>query len=78
MTETEYPIATIFQLRRAIDAAAVIVTQVRFGTSEKWVRISKADARSLIKGVSNSTTPEQMEIYSGQFGSIIGSTVYLG
>jgi hypothetical protein len=74
MTTTN--LTTLTQVRRAIDAASEVLVQVRFGVSEQWVRISKADARSLIKG--RNSTPDDMEMPCGDFGSVDGTTLYLG
>ena len=76
MNETS--VVTIPEFKKAIRAASEVLAQVRFGCSEKWVRISKADARSLVDGKTNDTTPEECEMYSGQFGSIVGTTLYVG
>ena len=78
LAETEISIMTVPAFKRAIREASEVLAQVRFGTSEQWVRISKAGAMELIKGLPASATPEEAEIYSGQFGAVIGSTLYIG
>jgi hypothetical protein len=72
-------IMTVKQLKAAIKAASEIVIQPRFGASEHWVKISKAEAKALAANLGpNTTTPEEAEMYSGSFGLLDGATLYLG
>jgi hypothetical protein len=71
-------ITHVADLRIAINTASEVLAQVRFGCSEKWVRISKADARQLITGWKRSDTPEDHEMYSGTFGEFNSGILYLG
>ena len=75
MTTELYHVA---DLRIAINTANEVLTQVRFGCSENSVRISKADACQLLTGLERSDTPEDHEMDSGTFGTVDGSTLYLG
>jgi hypothetical protein len=61
----------------AIGQAKTVFVQVRFGTSERWVKISKIEARELIESVAGLTT-EQAEMYGGTFGTWSGRHLYLG
>ena len=69
-------ITTVPEFRKAVREAKDVLTQVRFGCSERWVRISKADALLLVAGFGRSDTPEQHEMDA--FASVDGSTLYLG
>ena len=51
---------TFRELRGAIRRAKSIYIQARFGVSERWLRITKAEARLLIQGAkSNATLPDE-------------------
>ena len=41
---------TFLEMRAAIKRAKYIYVQVRFGVSERWLRLSKREARLLIQG----------------------------
>ena len=72
-------VTTLEFLRTCINKPGVtIFAQLRFGTSEQWVKISKAEARNLITGMSGS--PEHYEMYTGSFGEMnfTEKTLYLG
>jgi hypothetical protein len=72
-------ISTVPELKRALRQAREVVVLPRFGCSETWVRISKADAAVLVgKLGGKDTTPEQAEMYSGDFGLLDNGTLYLG
>lgn len=71
-------IDTIEQLQRAIKLAKHIRIQVRFGVSERWVKITKAQALELLEDIGNAT-PRELEMYSGTFGALDKyGTLYLG
>lgn len=71
-------IDTIEQLHRAIKTAKCIRIQVRFGFSERWLKITKVQALELIEDMGNST-PREAEMYSGTFGALDKyGTLYLG
>jgi hypothetical protein len=65
-------------LKAAIKTARAIKAQIRFGCSERWVQITKTQAYDLIADIDAKTTPDQMEMFSGQFGELDGATLYLG
>lgn len=67
---------TIKETRAAIKAARVVYVEPRFGTSETWVRISKADALFILRGMTG--TPHANEMYTDRFGSVQDGAVYLG
>jgi hypothetical protein len=71
-------ITTVTEFRKAVRKAREVLAQVRFGTSERWVRISKADALTLVAGMARDTTPEDAELYSGIFGTFDGATLHVG
>ena len=71
-------ITTIPGLRRAIKQAHSVHTQVRFGSSERWVKISKATALELIEGLSDHCSPQDAEMYAGTFGTMHGRTLWMG
>lgn len=74
---------TIAQVKKAIKKADQICIQPRFGVSEKWIRITKEQARILIEGFDDDATPQQSEMFTGRFGELadegrLGKTLYLG
>jgi hypothetical protein len=69
-------ITTVAEFRAAVTAAKDVLAQVRFGCSERWVRVSKADARALVSGYGRNDTPEQHEMDA--FATVEGTTLYLG
>jgi hypothetical protein len=71
-------ISTIRELRAAIKGAREIRAEIRFGCSERWVRISKTDAVALVRDLGKVATAADAEMYSGTFGSFDGDTLYLG
>lgn len=70
-------LSTTYELRRAITICNVVVVQARFGCSEKWVRISKVEARELARGLPG--TPHDCEMATGRFGELNQDLVlYMG
>ena len=63
-------ITTINEYRKAVTNVREVLAQVRFGTSERWVRITKADALLLVKGMARDATPDDAEMYYGVFGNV--------
>ena len=61
-------ITTIPALKVAIKNATVILIGVRFGVSEKLLKISKKEAYYLIENIDSS--PRDFEMYSGMFGEM--------
>ena len=72
-------ISTVADLKKAVSAAKHIFVQVRFGCSEKWVKISKQDARTLVSGLPDDATPQDAEMSGEAFGehSRNGNILYL-
>jgi hypothetical protein len=70
-------ITTVPGLRCAIAEAFIVLIQPRFGTSETWLRITKAEARVLAQSVGNAA-PDQVEMPSGHFGELRLGALYLG
>ena len=60
-------INTVAKFRAAIRKAPAVYACVRFGVSEKCVRISKADALGLVKDLKPSDTGEVLEMCDGEF-----------
>ena len=71
-------IMTVPELKDAIQKANEVKAVIRFGCSERWSKITKQAALDLCCGFPNDTTPENAEMYSGSFGSVIDGTLYLG
>lgn len=71
-------LSTIEALLGAIKYAKVVYIQPRFGTSEAWIRISKAEARFLAKALPENATPGVCEFTANQFGHMIEDELYLG
>jgi hypothetical protein len=70
---------TLGQARLAVANASAVYVQPRFGVSEHWVKITKADARALLATFDPKTTPRQAEMQCNNFGMITPDhTVYLG
>jgi hypothetical protein len=61
-------IKTIPELRAAIKLARCVWVQPRFGTSERWVKITKVEALEMIHAYTDSDTPANCEMYGGVFG----------
>ena len=60
-------ITTVGEYRKAVRAAKRVFSGVRFGVSEKLVRISKSDALWLVKNSAADETAEEHEMYAGTF-----------
>ena len=69
---------TVKELRAAIKAAKIVLAVPRFGVSESWVKLTKADALGLVKGAKGAATPEEFSMYAGKFGTLTEGTLYLG
>ena len=66
------------ELRAAIKVAKTVLMAPRFGVSESWVKVSKADALGLVKGAAGSATAEDFSMYTGEFGELRDGVLYLG
>ena len=72
-------ITTIPSLRLAIKVAKQVYVQAKFGTSERWVKISKLEANELLAQLFDDTKdPEFYEMYSGVFGTFNGKSLFMG
>lgn len=73
---------TVRELRALIRSNRVhkVLVQPRFGTSETWIKISKAEALEILKGGNDGDTAKDLEIYGGNFGSMTDCSkdLYLG
>ena len=64
----------------AIKVAKEILISPRFGFTETWIKISKNEAKFLIRNLSDDTTPDDMEMGVDYFGysNDQGKVLYLG
>lgn len=74
----EIELETIPQLRKAIRGARLVMVQLRFGTDEQWVKISKREALDFIEGYADHVSPRDLEMFGNSFGSLSGTVVYMG
>jgi len=70
MNAADVEIHSLPELRKYIKEASLIVGMLRFGTIEKWIKISKKEALFLIQGIPDTATPEECEMFGGNFGSL--------
>ncbi len=74
-----YDITTVASLWCAVKAAKEIYILPKFGTSELWIKITKAEAKKLISGLDVDETPMYYEMFADTFGTMTnGGTLYLG
>ena len=66
MTEID----TVEEYRRAVRRARRVYCRPQFGVTERWVRISKCDALSLVRGYGGALTGEDLEVYGGVLATI--------
>ena len=59
---------TIRDLRRAIRKARTCYVTPRYGLTERYLRVAKAEALFLVEGFDNSLSPGDLEMYAGCFG----------
>lgn len=72
-------IKTVKETRKAIRECAEVLVQPRFGNSESWVKMRKADAMDLLRGLKSNQTPNDAEMYSDMFAELMDDGVlYLG
>jgi hypothetical protein len=69
---------TVKEFRAAVKAATKVVVMPRFGLSEAWVGITKADALGLVKGAKGDATAEEFSMFTGEFGSVTDGVLYIG
>lgn len=63
-------IVTIKRLKQAIRTTRNIYVQPRFGTSERWIRVSKKDALELIDGMTDDKKPYDYEMTGDIYGTL--------
>jgi hypothetical protein len=63
-------ITNILELRAAIKNAKEVLIGVRFGVSEKYLKISKKEAYYLLENIDQDSSPRDFEMYSGVFGEM--------
>lgn len=51
---------TIGELRKAIKKANIVHIQARFGVTEKWLTITKVEARYLLNGYRDEATAKEL------------------
>lgn len=71
-------IKTVPELRRAIKIASIILVMPCFGTSERWVVISKKEATQFTKALPDDISPEEYEMGTNSFGNMAGKVLYIG
>lgn len=71
-------ITSLSHLRAAIRVCRQVQIQVRFGTSEAWVAITKQEALRLVKALPKNATPDECEMGTGHFGHADDGVLYLG
>jgi hypothetical protein len=69
---------TVAGTKHAIEMAREVFVQARFGSSERWVKITKLEARELVAELASDATPEQAEMFAGVFGTMCDKSVFLG
>jgi hypothetical protein len=69
---------TIPSVRRAIKSARAVYVQPRFGCSEHWVKVTKAEALNMLESFPDHFTPEDAEMYAGTFGTLKDKVLYMG
>ena len=70
MNAADVEIHSLPELRKYIKEANLIVGMLRFGAVEKWIKISKKEALYLIRGIPDTVTPEECEMFGSSFGSL--------
>lgn len=63
-------ITSLPELRKFIKEADLILGMLRFGTVEKWIKISKKEALYQIEGLEDYRTAEDLNIFGDSFGSL--------
>lgn len=72
-------ITTLKRLRSAIREAKEVYVQPRFGSSERWSRVSKTEVMALIKGMTDAHTPQFYEMPTGLYGTLeADGSLYVG
>lgn len=69
---------TVPGLERLVKKAKEVVVMPRFGTSEAWIKITKAEATKFIASLPHGATAEEYGMYGGVFGVLEEGTLYLG
>jgi len=71
-------IKTVRELKTAIRHAKHILVQPRFGASERWIKITKREAKAIASDIPKFATPAAVEMFTGTFGVVEGDALYLG
>jgi len=82
-TRSSTSLRSMRSVLEVLDACAEVRIQVRFGTSERWCRLSKVEARTLLASYKANVAVEyiavdKLEGFNGEFGNFDGHTLYLG
>jgi len=75
---SHHNLTTVDALQCALNVAKVVYIQARFGTSERWIRITKKEAQILVSNLEREATPKEAEMYSNVFGTLNGTLLYMG
>ncbi len=69
-------------LLRALKQVKEVYIQPRFGLNEVWLRITKKEAMLMISSTlgtkNNPISPEEHEMYTHTFGTVLNKCLYLG
>ena len=76
--EARKELMTIKDTMAAIKKAKVVLIAPRFGVSEDWIEVTKKAALAFVGKYGAETTPEDVGMYGGVFGSSEEGVVYLG
>lgn len=60
-------IETSADAKKYLKECAMVMVQIRFGTEERWFKLSKTEAGIVIGGI-GSSTPQEKEMFTGVFG----------
>ena len=70
MNAASAQINSLPELRKYIKEADLILGMLRFGTIEKWTKVSKKEALYLIEGLGDTETAEDLGLFGDSFGSL--------
>lgn len=74
------PIRSIVDVRKIIKLCHHVEVQVRFGTNERWSKLSKIEALELVSSIPDHATPEDCGMFTDTFGDFdkTSGIFYLG
>lgn len=75
---TRVEIITVPDLLSAIKDCEEVRVRVRFGVSERWVKLSKKSALDVVDGLPLDATPHGFEMGTGAFADLDDTILYMG